>query len=171
MVNFHTNDHSISRNNDNEYWFNPVTRMVVSTISNPEHGFTKEIGAEVIYNPAIAAGNRKIIEQHQADGSLTQNVIDGLPNAYLDSKLEDDMYQYDGYMAKGHVRQAALISTDNTAVDVVPIFEKLYGLLDRPYAGVELALRVPTEELIMNFDKVLKQNGLDKIPENTLPRN
>jgi len=81
------------------------------------------------------------------------------------------MYQYDGYMAKGHVRQAALISTDNTAVDVVPIFEKLYGLLDRPYAGVELALRVPTEELIMNFDKVLKQNGLDKIPENTLPRN
>ena len=171
MVNFHTNNHSVSRNNDNEYWFNPVDRMVYSTLSSPDNGFTSQIGAEVIYNPSIAAANRKIITQHQNDGSLTQNVIDGLPNAYRDSKLEDDMYQYDGYMAKGHVRQAALISTDNTAVDVVPIFEKLYGLLDRPYAGVELALRVPTEELIMNFDKVLKQNGLDKIPENTLPRN
>lgn len=170
MVNFYTNDHSSSRN-DNEYWFNPVDKMVYSTLTAPDNGFTSSIGAEVIYNPSIAAGNRKIISQHQNDGSLTQNVIDGLPNAYRDSKLEDDMYQYDGYMTKGKVRQAALISTDNTAVDVVPIFEKLYGLLDRPYAGVELGLRVPTEELIMNFDKVLKQNGLDKIPENTLPRN
>ena len=170
MVNFHTNNPTSSRNN-NEYWFNPVDKMVYSTLQAPDNGFTSSIGAEVIYNPAIAAGNRRVIEQHQNDGSLTQNVIDGLPNAYRDSKLEDDMYQYDGNMAKGRVREAALISTDNTAVDVVPIFEKLYGLLDRPYAGVELALRVPTEELIMNFDKVLKQNGLDKIPENTLPRN
>jgi len=170
MVNCHTNNPRASRDNDNEYWINPVDKLVYATLSKPDHGFTREIGAEAIYNPAIAVANRKIIEEHQAAGSLTQSVIDGLPNAYKDSQLEDDMYQYDGLLAKGRVREAALISTDNTAVDVVPIFEKLFGLLDRPYAGVELALRVPTEELIMNFDKVLKQNGLDSVPENTLPR-
>ncbi len=75
MVNFHTNSPS-SRNNDNEYWFNPVDRMVYSTLQAPDNGFTSSIGAEVIYNPSIAAGNRKIISQHQNDCSLTQNVID-----------------------------------------------------------------------------------------------
>jgi len=171
MVNFHTNNQSsVSSRNDNEYWFNPVDKKVYSTLSQPDHGFTSDIGSEVIYNPAIGSANRKIINEHTNAGTLTQNVLDGLPNAYPDSTLEDAMYNFNTELSRGRVREAALISTDNTAVDVVPIFEKLFGLLDRPYAGVELALRVPTEELIMNFDKVLKQNGLDKISENTLPR-
>jgi len=159
------------RNSTEQIWLNPVDHQVYSTVYNPDHGFTSEVGAYKIYDPAIASHNRGVIEKASLDGSLTQNLVDGLKTPYHDSALQQASMVYDGLIKNNNVKEAAMLSTENRAVDVVKIFERLYGLKDRNYAGVELFERVPTEELVLNFDKILKQNGMEEIPENTLPRN
>ena len=150
---------------------NPVDQQVYSTVFEPEHGFTHEVGAYKIYDPAVASHNRGVIESASLDGSLTQNTVDALASPYHDSSLREAAMHYDSLLKNNRVKEAAMLSTENRAVDVVKIFERLFGLKDRNYAGVELFERVPTEELVLNFDKIKKQNGMEEIPENTLPRN
>jgi len=161
----------LRRSSTEQIWLNPVDNQVWSTVFQPEHGFTNEVGAYKIYDPAVASHNRSVIEKASIDGSLTQNLVDGLSSPYHDSTLREASMHYDSLIKNSRVKEAAMLSTENRAVDVVKIFERLYGLKDRNYAGVELFERVPTEELVLNFDKVLKQNGMEEIPENTLPRN
>lgn len=161
----------MKRDSTEQIWLNPVNNMVYSTVFQPEHGFNSEIGAYQIYDPAVAAHNREVIEKASIDGSLTQSLVDGLGSPYKDSSLENAAQKFDTLLRNNQVKEAAMLSTDNRAVDVVKIFEKLYGLKDRNYAGVELFERVSSEELVLNFDKVKKQNGMEEIPENTLPRN
>lgn len=161
----------LKRNSTEQIWLNPIDHQVYSTVYAPDNGFTAEIGAFKIYDPAIASHNRGVIEKASLEGSLTQNTVDALKSPYHDSSLEQASMHYDSMLKNNQVKEAAMLSTENRAVDVVKIFERLYGLKDRNYAGVELFERVPTEELVLNFDKVLKQNGMEEIPENTLPRN
>ena len=162
---------ALKRSSTEQIWLNPVDNQVYSTVFEPEHGFTNEIGAFKIYDPAVASHNRDVIEKASVDGSLTQNLVDGLASPYHDSSLEGAAQKYDTLLRNSQVKEAAMLSTENRAVDVVKVFERLYGLKDRNYAGVELFERVSTEELVLNFDKVRKQNGMEEIPENTLPRN
>ena len=159
------------RNSTEQIWLNPVKKIVMSTISQPDYGFTNEIGAYPIYDPAVASHNRGVIEKASLDGSLNQNIVDSLKSPYLDPELQQASMHFDSLLKNNRVKEAAMLSTENRAVDVVKIFERLFGLLDRNYAGVELFERVPSEELVLNFDKVKKQNGMEEIPENTLPRN
>ncbi len=159
------------RNSTEQIWLNPVDNQVYSTVFEPEHGFTNEVGAYKIYDPAVASHNRDVIQKASVDGSLTQNIVDSLASPYHDSELREASMHFDSLLKNNRVKEAAMLSTENRAVDVVKIFERLYGLKDRNYAGVELFERVPTEELVLNFDKVKKQNGMEEIPENTLPRN
>ncbi len=161
----------LKRNSTEQIWLNPVDHQVYSTVFSPDNGFTSEVGAYKIYDPAVASHNREVIEKASMDGSLTQSVVDGLKSPYHDSQLQQASMEFDSLVKNNRVKEAAMLSTENRAVDVVKIFERLYGLKDRNYAGVELFERVPTEELVLNFDKVLKQNGMEEIPENTLPRN
>lgn len=162
---------SLRRSSTEQIWLNPIDNQVYSTVYEPEHGFTNEVGAFKIYDPAIASHNRVVIEKASIEGSLTQNLVDDLSSPYHDSELQEAAMHYDSLLKNNRVKEAAMLSTENRAVDVVKIFERLYGLKDRNYAGVELFERVPTEELVLNFDNVLKQNGMEEIPENTLPRN
>jgi len=162
---------SLRRSSTEQIWLNPVDNQVYSTVFQPEHGFTSEVGAYKIYDPAVASHNREVIGKASLDGSLTQSLVDGLSSPYHDPSLREASMEYDSLIKNSRVKEAAMLSTENRAVDVVKIFERLYGLKDRNYAGVELFERVPTEELVLNFDKVLKQNGMEEIPENTLPRN
>jgi hypothetical protein len=159
------------RNSSEQIWLNPVDNQVYSTVFEPEHGFTNEVGAYKIYDPAVATHNREVIEKASMDGSLTQNMVDSLASPYHDTDLKESSMKFDSLVKNNRVKEAAMLSTENRAVDVVKIFERLYGLKDRNYAGVELFERVPSEELVLNFDKVRKQNGMEEIPENTLPRN
>ena len=78
---------------------------------------------------------------------------------------------YDSLIKNNRVNEAAMLSTENIAVDVVRICERLYGLTDRNYASVELFERVPTEELVLIFDMLRKQNGMQENPKNTFPTN
>ena len=161
----------LKRNSTEQIWLNPIDNMVYSTVYQPDHGFTNEIGAFPIYDPAIASHNRGVIEKASIDGTLNHNVVDGLASPYKDPELEQASVTYDSLLQNNRIKEAAMLSTENRVVDVVKVFERLYGLKDRNYAGIELFERVPTEELVLNFDKVQKQNGMEEIPENTLPRN
>ncbi len=162
---------SLRRSSTEQIWLNPVDQQVYSTVFQPDNGFTNEVGAYKIYDPAVASHNRGVIEKASIDGSLTQNTVDSLASPYHDSTLREASMHYDTLLKNNRVKEAAMLSTENRAVDVVKIFERLFGLKDRNYAGVELFERVPSEELVLNFDKVKKQNGMEEIPENTLPRN
>ena len=161
----------IRKSSNEQIWLNPIDNMVYSTVFQPDHGFTNEVGATKIYDPTIASHNRNVISEASMNGSLTQNLVDGLASPYHDPELQQASMLYDTLLKNGRVKEAAMLSTENRDVDIVKIFERLYGLKDRNYAGVELFERVPTEDLVLNFDKVLKQNGMEEIPENTLPRN
>jgi len=161
----------LRRSSTEQIWLNPVDKMVYSTVFQPDNGFTNDIGAFKIYDPTIASHNREVLEKASMDGSLTQNFVDSLATPYKDPELREAAMHFDSLIKNNRVKEAAMLSTENRAVDVVKIFERLYGLKDRNYAGVELFERVPTEELVLNFDKVRKQNGMEEIPENTLPRN
>lgn len=162
---------SLKRSSTEQIWLNPVDNMVYSTVYQPDHGFTNEIGAFKIYDPSVASHNREVLEKASMDGSLNQNFVDALGSPYKDPELREAAMHFDTLVKNNRVKEAAMLSTENRAVDVVKIFERLYGLKDRNYAGVEIFERVPTEELVLNFDKVKKQNGMEEIPENTLPRN
>ena len=70
---------------------------------------------------------------------------------------------YDSVIKNNRVKEAAMLSTENRAGGVVMNFERLYGLRDSNYAGVELFERVPTEWLVLNVDKVRNQNGMEEI--------
>lgn len=161
----------IRKSSNEQIWLNPVDNMVYSTVFQPEHGFTNEVGATKIYDPTIASHNRSVISEASMNGTLTQSLVDDLSSPYHDPELQQASMAYDNLLKNGRVKEAAMLSTENRDVDVVKVFERLFGLKDRNYAGVELFERVPTEELVLNFDKVLKQNGMEEIPENTLPRN
>ncbi len=161
----------LRRSSTEQIWLNPVDNQVYSTVFQPDNGFTNEVGAYKIYDPAVASHNRGVIEKASLDGSLNQGIVDALRSPYFDPELREASMAYDNLLKNNRVKEAAMLSTENRAVDVVKIFERLYGLKDRNYAGVELFERVPTEELVLNFDKVKKQNGMEEIPENTLPRN
>jgi len=161
----------LRRSSTEQIWLNPIDNMVYSTVFQPDHGFTNEIGAFKIYDPTVASHNRGVIEKASLDGSLNQNFVDSLASPYKDPELQEASMHFDSLIKNNRVKEAAMLSTENRAVDVVKIFERLFGLKDRNYAGVELFERVPSEELVLNFDKVKKQNGMEEIPENTLPRN
>ena len=135
------------RNSSEQIWLNPVDNQVYSTVFEPEHGFTNEVGAYKIYDPAVASHNRGVIEKASLDGSLTQNMVDSLGSPYHDPQLREAAMAFDSLVKNNQVKEAAMLSTENRADDVVKIFERLYGLYDRNYAGVEIFERVPTEEL------------------------
>lgn len=153
-----------------QFWLNHKDGIVYETMGQPDHGFTAEIGATPIYNARIGANNMKVIHDASLNGTLTQSMVDALPDPSIDLDLRADMEEYDSFLGQRRIKEAALLSTDNPAVNVVRIDSQLYGLKDRAYSGMEMFRAVATEELILNFDKVLKMEGLEEIPENTLPR-
>ena len=61
----------LKRNSTEQIWLNPVDNQVWSTVFSPDHGFTNEVGAYKIYDPAVASHNRSVIEKSSMDGSLT----------------------------------------------------------------------------------------------------
>jgi len=153
-----------------QFWFNPKNSTVYTTNDAPEHGFNSSVDAVPIYDASIAASNLKLIEQAKLNGTFNDNFYDTLQSASLDGDLSTDLEEFDSHLIRHRIKEAGMIGTDNPLVNVVRIYTQLQGLRDRDYSGVELMKRVTTEELIMNFDKVLKMEGLEQLPEMTMPR-
>ena len=110
---------------------NPVDHQVYSTVYQPDNGFNNEVCAYKIYDPAVAAHNRGVIEQASINGDLTQNLVDGLKSPYSDPELREASKHYDSLIKNNRVKEAAMLSTENSAVDVVWNFQRIYGLKDR----------------------------------------
>ncbi len=97
------------RSSTEQIWLNPVNNQVYSTVFQPDHGFTSEVGAYKIYDPAVATHNRKVIEKASMDGSLNQNLVDGLKSPYHDSELAAAAQQYDTLLKNNAVKEAAML--------------------------------------------------------------
>ena len=54
---------NLKRSSTEEIWLNPVDHQVYSTVYQPDNGFNNEVGAYKIYDPAVAAHNRGVIEK------------------------------------------------------------------------------------------------------------
>jgi len=157
-------------NEGREYWFNPVTKIIMETTGKPDHGFTSEIDATPVYDSTIYNTNLRLITSAKHEGNLNTNLIDSLANPALEPELEQAIAEHASLLSKGRFKEAALLSTDNPVVNIVKIESHLYGRKDRRYAGRELARTIPTEELITNIDKLIKMGGYEEIREGQLPR-
>lgn len=142
----------------------------METTGAPDHGFTSEIEAVEVYDSAIYNTNLALITAAKKEGGLTNNLIDGLANPALEPELEQAIAEHASLLARSKFKEAALLSTDNPAVNIVKIESHLYGRKDRRYAGRELARTIPTEELITNIDKIVKMGGMEEVREGQLPR-
>ena len=157
-------------NEGKEYWFSPVTGLVMETTGAPLHGFTSEIESTPVYDSAVYNTNLDLITAAKAKGGLTTNLIDSLTNPALEPELEQAIAEHASLLTRSKFKEAALLSTDNPVVNIVKIESHLYGRKDRRYAGRELARTIPTEELITNIDKVIKMGGYEQVREGQLPR-
>ena len=154
------------RSSTEQIWLNPVDHQVYSTVYQPDNGFHNEVGAYKIYDPVVAAHNRGVIDKASINGDLTQNLFDGIKSLYYHPELREASMHYDSLIKNNRVKEAAKLSPENKAVDVARIYTRLYDLKDRNYEVVELIECVPTEQLVLTFDKVRKQNGMEVHPEN-----
>ena len=121
----------IKRSSTEQIWSNPGDHQFYSTVYPPDNGFNNEVVAYKIYDPAVAAHNRGVIEKASINGDLTQNLVDGLKSPYSDPALREVSRHYDSLIKHNIVKEAAMLSTENTAVNVVSIFERLHCLKDR----------------------------------------
>jgi len=153
-----------------EYWFSPVDKKIYETTGKPDNGFTNDIGANAIFDAEIYNNNLKAIQNAKSDGTLNNNFIDGLTNPSLEPELEQMLAEYSSLAGKGRIREAAMLSTDNSVVDIVKIESQIYGRRDRIYSGRELARTIPTDVLIVTIDKILKMSGMEEIREGQIPR-
>ena len=167
MVNFIK---PVKSNEGLEYWHSPVVDKVFETTSPPSLGFTAEIHANAIFDAALYRQNLVAIETAKLDGSLNNNFIDGLRSPALEPELEQALAEYSSLVGRGRIREAAMLSTDNSVVDIVKVEAQLYGRKDREYRGRELARTIATEELLTNVDKILKMSGMEEIREGQMPR-
>lgn len=153
-----------------EFWHSPVDNKIYETTGKPTNGFTSEINANPIFDSTIYNANLDAIQAAKLDGTLTTNMIDGLSNPALEPELEQALAEYSSLAARGRIREAALLSTDNSVVDIVKVESQMYGRKDRAYSGRELMRTIATEELITNIDKILKMSGMEEIREGQMPR-
>ena len=65
----------------------------------------------------------------------------------------------------GRVREAALRSSTNSAVDIVNIWTEVLGKKDRTYAGKNMAKEIATPNLLIEIDTATKFQGMVRIDE------
>lgn len=143
-----------------QYWKNPENNIVYEMYTAPSTDYRWE-DAQPIYSVGQHVSNVRFAKQGKPE--LQKNV-------YLDAKFEGlvDDYIHD-IQQGGSVKQAALHSTTNAAVDIVNVFGEVFGKLDRKYAGKNLAREIPVPNLLIEIDKVTKYTGLTRIGEMQLP--
>ncbi len=167
MVNFVK---PVKSNDGWEYWNNPVDALIYETKGSPDLGFTADIQANPIFDGSLYMANLAAIDKAKLDGTLNNNLIDGLRSPALEPELENALAEYSSLVGRGRIREAAMLSTDNSVVDIVKVEAQLYGRKDREYRGRELARTIATEELLTNVDKILKMSGMEEIREGQLPK-
>lgn len=136
-------------------WRNPVENVIYASYKAPKLGF-KEAGAWAIYD----------LNAHLSNVKTAQQGTNFAYDAFLDSEFEAVAEQYISDVSKtGRVREAALRSSTNSAVDIVNIWTEVLGKKDRTYAGKNMAKEIPTPNLLIEIDTATKFQGMTRIDE------
>ena len=145
-----------------QYWKNPENQIVYEMYQAPgaDYKFTE---GEAIMDLGIKQNNVRLAKQ-----GLEHKQKD----IYLDTKFASKVDQYIHDIRQGGaVKQAALHSSTNSAVDILNVFGEVFGKLDRKYAGKNLAREIPVPNLVIDIDSVSKFTGMTRIGEMSLPSN
>ena len=126
---------NLKRSSTEQILLNPVDHQVYSTVYQPDNGLNIEVGAYTIYDQAVAAPKRRVIEKASINGELTQNLVDGLKSPYSDPELGEAAQHYDSLIKNNRVKEGGMLTSENRGVDVVRMVERLYGLKARTYDG------------------------------------
>lgn len=145
-----------------QYWRNPENNIVYELYQAPSADY-KFAEGQPIMDINIKQHNVRLAQKGQEDRQK---------DIYLDSKFASKVDQYISDIRQGgRVKQAALHSSTNSAVDILNVFGEVFGKLDRKYAGKNLAREIPIPNLVIDIDKVTKFTGLTRIGELSLPSN
>jgi hypothetical protein len=144
----------------------PTTNDIVASydVINPINGITS---LDQIYNWPVYSLDTHFEAQRLAQkGDASE---DTLYHAFLDSEIESNAQQYKADVIKGgDARFAALRSERNSAVNIINVWTELQGRRDRKYAGKNLAREIPTKNLVIAVDKVVKFGGMTQMDEGQL---
>lgn len=145
-----------------QYWLNPENHIVYEMYQAPNSDYGWR-DAQPVYSVDQHVSNIKFAKAGKPE--LRRDV-------YLDRKFAGQVDQYIHDIRQGgRVKQAALMSTTNAAVNIVNVFGEVYGKFDRVFAGKNLAREIPVPNLVIEIDKVTKYTGMTRISEQQLPIN
>ena len=153
-----------------QFWLNPVDKIVYAGAGEPSYGFhasdnyffpVYDVGQRLKNESAIRVASSKGIEVGSLkmgspwkDEEWRQMYIENL------EKVRD---------TNAKIRTAALTSAENTAVQILNVFPKLYGLKDRRYGARYLAEEIAVPNLVIDIDTLRKYSGMVQIGELMLP--
>ncbi len=143
-----------------QYWRNPENNVVYELYHAPGVDYKFSEG-QPIMDLNIKQNNVRLAKDGHEDKRK---------DIYLDSHFAGIVDKYVSDIRQGgQVRQAALHSSTNAAVDILNVFGEVFGKLDRKYAGKNLAREIPVPNLLIDIDSVNKFTGLTRIGELSLP--
>ena len=140
-----------------QLWLNPVDKTVYATDGAPTYSFG-EVNGTPIYN-------------YNAHFDAVKTAKDRLGTSYMHDAFVDPEFKSlaEDYVSDiklgGRLRQAALRSSVNSAVDIVNVWETVLGKRDRVYAGKNLAKEIAVPNLLISIDTVTKFTGMEKLDE------
>ncbi len=136
-------------------WRNPTDNVLYASYKTPKHGF-KEADAWPIYDLDAHLGNVKLAQEGKQFDD----------NAFLDSEIENITNEYiSNVQQPGRVREAALRSNTNSAVEIINIWTEVLGKRDRQYVAKNLTKEIPIPNLVIDIDTVTKFGGMTRIDE------
>ena len=153
-----------------QFWLNPVDKKVYAGVGEPSYGFNS---SDNYFFPVYNVGQRLANESSIRVASKEGIEISSLK---MKSPWEDEEWRqmYLENLDKvrdtnAKIRTAALTSAENTAVQILNVFPKMYGLKDRRYGGRYLAEEIAVPNLVIDIDTLRKYSGMTQIGELMLP--
>lgn len=153
-----------------QYWSNPEDNLVYAGVAEPKYGFQSDSYFFPVFDPRIRLDNVSKIRSAISEGTFDGIEHMGLPSPFVDAEFQSIYDDYaSNYQLGGRQRMAALASTANTAVQILNVFPKLFGLKERKYAARYLCQEVGIPNLVIDMDAVKKYSGMVQIGELQLP--
>jgi len=151
-----------------QYWLNPDDKLVYAGVAEPSYGFNNQDYFFPVFDPQIRLANISAIRTAKKDGLDISGL--NLRSPYIDEEFHQTYLNFrDEYLAGGRQRMGALTSPTSSAVNILNVFAKLFGLKERKYAAKNLAQEVGIPNLVIDIDTLKKLSGMVEIGELQLP--
>lgn len=153
-----------------QFWLNPVDKIVYAGAGEPNYGFrSSDEYFFPVYDVGTRLANESSIRTASKEGIDISSVKTTSPwkdeewhQMYLENldKVRD---------TNAKIRTAALASAENTAVQILNVFPKLYGLKERRYGARYLVEEIAIPNLVIDIDTLRKYSSMTQIGELMLP--